>query len=81
MDSFQEIGPGDSRYDMKTRDIKATVKRMGDMQKKQRTDWETTFGGELEEATMEAVLKGGVNCVGYRSRYARNYDNWIRSLK
>jgi hypothetical protein len=79
-DSFREIGPGDSRHPAKMRDIKATVDRMARAQKKQQTDWESDFGGELEEATMAAVLKGGVNCVGYRRRYAINYDNWIRSF-
>lgn len=79
-DSFREIGPGDSRYPEKMRDIRSTVDRMVRTQQKKQADWESSFGGELEEATMGVVLKGGVNCVGYRRTYARNFDNWLRSL-
>lgn len=80
-DTFQEIDRHDSRYDAKQKDIKATVDRMVAQQKQKQRDWESNFAGELEEATMGAVLKGGVNCVGGRAAYRTNYDKWIRSLK
>jgi hypothetical protein len=80
-DSFREIGPGDSRHPQKMRDIRATVDRMVGTQSKHKEDWERKFGEELEEATLAAVLKGGVNCVGYRRSYARNFESWIRSIR
>lgn len=73
-DSFREIGPGDSRYAQKQRDIKATVDKMVAQQQAKRSDWESSFGGELEEATLSSVLRGGGNCVGSTRAYRNNFD-------
>lgn len=81
MDTFQAIDSSDSRYGMKQKDIAATVRRMGEVTARQRRAWEDKLGDELVAATEEAVLKGGVNCVGSTAAYRRNFDNWASSLQ
>lgn len=83
MDSFQQIDRHDSRYAEKQRDIAATIAKMGDAQKKQRSEWESKFEDELTAVTEETVLRGG----GDRSilhggaRFRSNFEKWLRSLK
>jgi len=82
MDTFQEIGPGDSRYAMKQRDIAATISRMGEAQKRSRERWEAELGDMLDGATEEAVLRGGGDrsILHASDRFRFNYENWIKSL-
>jgi hypothetical protein len=82
IDTFQEIGPGDSRYAMKQRDIAATISRMGEAQKRSRERWESELGDMLDGATEEAVLRGGGDrsILHASDRFRFNYENWIRSL-
>lgn len=82
MDSFQQIGPHDSRYAQKQRDIAATIVRMGEATAKRKAQWESKFTDDLTDVTLENVLRGG----GDRSilhgsdRYRSNYDRWLKSL-
>lgn len=82
MDTFQEIGPSDSRYAQKQRDIAATVQKMGDAQKRSRDRWESDLGDMFDGATEDAVLRGGgdrsILCGG--DRFRTNYQKWLDSL-
>jgi len=64
----------DSRRADKQRDIKATIDKMAAAQSRQTKEWETRLEDEMTAATMEVVLKGGVNCVGSTAAYRRNFD-------
>ena len=83
MDSFQQIGPHDSRYAQKQRDIAATIARMGEATATKRKQWESKFTDDLTDVTLENVLRGG----GDRSilhgseLYRKNFERWQRSCK
>lgn len=73
----------DSRRADKQRDIKATIDKMAESQKRRQAEWESKLEDEMTAATMEAVLKGGgdrsILHGGARFRY--NFDNWLKSLE
>jgi len=83
MDTFQEIGPGDSRYSMKQRDIATTISRMGEAQRKSRENWEAELGDTLDGAVEEAVLRGGGDrsVLHGSAKFRSNYQKWLDSLK
>ncbi len=83
MDSFQAIDSRDSRYQMKQRDIAATIKKMQGVTDRQRDAWEAQLEDELIGVTEETVLRGGGDRSLLHSgdRFRQNYENWLRSVK
>lgn len=83
MDTFQEIGPSDSRYAQKQRDITATISRMGEAQRKSRERWERELGDTLDGVVEENVLRGGGDrsVLHGSARFRLNYQKWLDSLK
>ena len=73
----------DSRRHEKHRDIKAFIDKNVAVQDKLKQDSENTFYDELVEAAGPVVYAGldkKGSTTGYSSGYARNYENWIKSL-
>ena len=83
MDSFQAIDHSDSRYSMKQRDIAATISKMQDATRKQKSEWESKLGDELVAATEDAVLRGGGDrsLLHGSAKFRSNFEQWLRSLK
>lgn len=83
MDTFQEIGPSDSRYAQKQRDIAQTISKMQAVSDKRRADWESSFGDMLDGVVEENVLRGGGDRSVLHSsdRFRTNYQKWLDSLK
>ncbi len=75
----------DSRRHDKHRDIKTLIDRQIVNQNKVKKEWEDSFESDLVEAAGNVVYagldkKGHAVGATRNSRYAVNYDKWIRSL-
>lgn len=83
MDTFQEIGPSDSRYAQKQRDIAQTISKMQAASDKRKAAWESELGDTLDGVVEENVLRGGGDrsVLHGSAKFRANYDKWLRSLK
>ena len=82
IDTFQEIGPSDSRYAQKQRDIAQTISKMQAASDKRKAEWESQLGDMLDGVTEENVLRGGGDrsVLHGSAKFRVNYQKWLDSL-